>query len=97
MRIQPGVDRPPWTLLSNHGHVLVAIDRNPDIRQADIAYLVGITPGAVTRILHDLEEANYVERERIGRRNHYRVLRDAPLRHPLEQSHTIADLLNSLR
>ena len=44
-----------WTFLTNHAHVLIAISRNPELRQRDIGELVGITEGAVQRILHELE------------------------------------------
>ena len=35
------------TFLSNHGHVLVCIVRDPDIRVGDIAQAVGLTERAV--------------------------------------------------
>jgi len=96
MLTDPQVDIPPWTFLTNHAHVLVAISRDPELRQRDIAHVVGITPGAVVRILHDLEEGGYVTAERVGRRNHYRVDRDAALRHPLDAHHSVGDLLGPL-
>ena len=93
----PGPDRSPgWTFLSNHGHVLVAISREPGIRQRDIGQQVGITEGAVQRILDELEAAGYVRRQRIGRRNRYDVIADRPLRHPLEQPHTVRELLEAV-
>ena len=88
--------RPGWTFLTNHAHVIVAISREPELRQREIADLVGVTEGAVQRILHELEADGYVSRERIGRRNRYHVHHDLPLRHPLEHPHTIDDILRSL-
>lgn len=88
--------RPGWTILTNHAHVLVAIDRDPDLRQREIARLVGITEGAVQRILTELEEEGFVRRERIGRRNRYRVDHDQQLRHDLERPHTVGDVLRSV-
>lgn len=85
-----------WTFLTNHGHVLVAISRDPVLRQRDISHQVGITQGAVQRILDDLEAGGYVRRQRIGRRNRYEVIADRPLRHPLEQPRTVADLLEAV-
>ena len=82
-----------WTFLTNHAHVLVAISRDAEMRQRDIADAVGITQGAVTRILAELEEHGYVTHERIGRRNRYHINRDALLRHPLEDGVTIGQLL----
>lgn len=85
-----------WTFLTNHSHVLLALYRDPDLRQRDLSQLVGITEGAVQRILHDLEAGGYLDIERIGRRNHYIVHADLSLRHPLEDNHTIGELLERL-
>ena len=86
-------ERPAWTFFTNHAHVLVAISRDPELRQRDIARLVGITEGAVQRILHDLEDHGYLTRERVGRRNRYHPNLDLPLRHPLEHHRKVADVL----
>lgn len=89
----PQTDVPRWTFLTNHAHVLIAISQDPDARQRDIAYVVGITIGAVQKILHDLEEAGYLVTERVGRRNRYQIVDNQPLRHPLENQHTISELI----
>jgi predicted transcriptional regulator len=73
-----------WTYLSNHGHVLVCLARDPDVRMRDVADAVGITERAVQQIVHDLVSENYVEKEKLGRRNRYRVVRSAHFRHALE-------------
>lgn len=96
MLIAPEPDLPPWTFLTNHAHVLIAISRNPEARQRDISYAVGITVGAVQRIVHELEAAGYLTSERVGRRNHYQVNAGQALRHPLEDQHTVSDLIASL-
>lgn len=96
MHLDQRPERPPWSFLTNHAHVLVAISRNPELRQRDISDLVGITPGAVQRIVHELEEGGYLRHERIGRRNRYEILDSRPLRHPLEADATVAALLQSL-
>lgn len=92
----PAPARPGWTFLTNHAHVIVAISRDPELRQRDIAALVGITEGAVQRILQELEADGYVGRERVGRRNRYSVRNDLPLRHPLELPHTVDDILRGV-
>ena len=92
----PELDLPSWTFLTNHAHVLIALDRNPELRQRDISHAVGITVGAVQKILHELEDAGFIARERVGRRNRYTVSADKPLRHPLESGHTVQDLLSTL-
>ena len=94
--IEPKPDLPSWTFLTNHAHVMVALSRDPDLRQRDLSYVVGITPGAVQRILDDLEHAGYLRRQKVGRRNHYDILERVPMRHPLEGQHTVGELLDML-
>jgi hypothetical protein len=83
---------PPWTFFTNHGHVLLLLAREPDLLLRDVAVRVGITERAAQRIVGELEEAAYLTRERDGRRNHYQVHLDRPLRHPIEAPMTIGDL-----
>lgn len=85
--------KPGWTFLTNHGHVLVCIARDPGIRGRDIAARVGITERAAQAIIADLAGEGYVKRTRIGRRNHYEINPDRPLRHPVEQTHSVGELL----
>ena len=94
--VEPEAHLPSWTFLTNHAHVLLAIHRNPELRQRDLAHAVGITVGGVQRIISELEAEGYLSHERIGRRNRYHVRADLPLRHPLESDHTVEDLLTAL-
>jgi DNA-binding IclR family transcriptional regulator len=82
-----------WTFLSNHAHVLLLIARDPEIRLRDVAEQVGITERAVQRIVADLEEGHYLERERNGRRNRYLIHPELPLRHPVEAHRQVGRLL----
>jgi predicted transcriptional regulator len=82
-----------WTYLSNHSHVLVCLLKDPEIRARDIAVNVGITERAVLRILQELEEVGAITKFRNGRRNNYTVDLTQRLRHPLESSKTLAELL----
>lgn len=86
--------RAPWTFLTNHAHVLLTIGRTPDIRMRDLAARVGITERAVQRIVADLVEAGYLETERAGRRNRYRVRTDRPLRHAVTRHRSVGTLLD---
>jgi DNA-binding MarR family transcriptional regulator len=86
-----------WRFLSNHMQVLLCIQRDPDVRFRDIAQMVGITERAAQRIVADLIESGYVESERVGRRNHYRVNVDAAMRHPAQDGHDIGELLRLLK
>ncbi len=92
----PGRTGGTWTFLTNHAHVLVCIAENPDIRGREIAEEVGISERAVQGIISDLVEAGYVVRERDGRRNHYTINPEGGLRHPLEEDHTVGELLTML-
>ena len=89
-------EKPGWTFLTNHAHVLACIAEEPDIRGRDIAVRVGITERAAQAIVSELVADGYVTRTRVGRRNHYEIHADAPLRHPLDRGITIGDLLVSL-
>ena len=88
---------PGFTHLTNHTHVLVALDRDPESRVRDLASVVGITERAVQRILAELEEEGVLSRERLGRRNRYRINRRSRLRHPLEKHCTVGGLLEWVR
>ena len=59
----------------------------------EVATIVGITERAVQRIIADLEEGGFIEREKVGRQNHYRILSAQPLRHPIEAHRTIGHLV----
>lgn len=83
-----------WTFLTNHAHVLIQLQAEPDLVLRKVAERVGITERAVQRIVHELEEEGFLERERVGRRNHYRVMLDKHLRHPIESHCSIGDLLS---
>ncbi len=85
-----------WTFLSNHAHVLLCVAADPDRTLHDIAERVGITERGVQLILADLIAEGYLERERVGRRNHYKIHPEGRLRHPLEAHHRIADLVAAL-
>ncbi|MBV9414144.1 MAG: winged helix-turn-helix transcriptional regulator [Solirubrobacterales bacterium] len=87
-----------WQFVTNHTQVLLCIARDPDIRVRDIADAVGVTLGSAQRIIADLVDAGYVQRERQGRRNRYLINRDAPmLRHAAQEGHDIGGLLDLLR
>ncbi|HEX8105146.1 MAG TPA: winged helix-turn-helix domain-containing protein [Solirubrobacteraceae bacterium] len=85
-----------WTFMTNHAHVLLCVARDPGARLRDVADAVGITERAAQRIVADLVEAGYLEREREGRRNRYRLHPELPLRHPLERDTAIGEILGVL-
>ncbi len=83
-----------WTFLTNHTHVLVMLFTNPEIPLREVAQQVGITERAVQRIVADLEEGGFIRRQKIGRGNHYEIIKHKTLRHPIEAHRKIGDLLN---
>lgn len=86
----------PFAFLTNHGRALLCIAHNPDIRMRGIADDVGITERAVQRIVADLVEAGYLDRERIGRRNRYTIQADLPVDLPANRDVDLNSLLNVL-
>lgn len=96
MPVLPDAERPRWTFLTNHAHVLLCIHRDADIRLRDLADAVGITERAAQKIVADLAEQGYLRRERVGRRNRYEINYDRPLRHPVESGHDVGALLGLL-
>lgn len=74
--------------------MLILLHRYPDMVLREVSQQVGITERAVQRIVQDLEEGGFIKRERVGRRNHYDVVTDMPLRHPIEAHRDIGDLLD---
>ncbi len=82
-----------WTFLTNHGHVLLAIARNPTARLRDVADEVGVTERAAQAIVADLEAGGYLRRTRVGRRNEYTVNPSGHFRHPAEADRQVGDLL----
>jgi len=83
-----------WTFLTNHARVLISIGGSPDVRVRDIAARVGITERQVMSIVSDLETSGYLSRERVGRRNRYRVHYDARFRHAFEGSVSVGALID---
>ena len=86
-----------WRFLSNHTQVLLCLHRDPEMRLRDIGQSVGITERAAQRIVADLIRSGYVESERVGRRNRYRVNPEIAMRHPAQDGHDIGELLQLLR
>jgi DNA-binding transcriptional ArsR family regulator len=82
-----------WTLLTNHGRLLLLIATHPDQRLRDLAAQAQISERAAQSIVRDLEEGGYVTRRREGRRNVYKVHPEVPFRHPAEAQHEVGELL----
>jgi hypothetical protein len=82
-----------WTLLTNHGHALLCVARDPEMTLRQIGDCVGITERAAHRIVSDLVDAGYLEKHREGTRNRYQIKPEVPMRHPLVSDHWVGELL----
>ena len=87
---------PRWMFLTHHAHVLVCLRSDRTMRAREIAARIGLTEGAVRRIIADLVVDGVVTSRREGRRNRYVIHPDAPLGHPLERTWHVGDLLDGL-
>lgn len=92
-----GVEHSGWTFVTNHTQVLLCVAHDPDVRLRDVAAEVGITERAVQRIVRDLVDAGFLERERVGRRNRYVINRSGAMRHPAQLGHQVGALLDLLK
>jgi DNA-binding MarR family transcriptional regulator len=86
----------PFGFLTNHGLALLCIADDPEIRMRDIAAEVQITERAAQRIVADLIESGYLDRERVGRRNRYTVRASLPISLPAQRDIDLHSLLNVL-
>jgi len=85
-----------WTFLTNDGLVLIYIGNHPESTGLEIAQAVGITERAARKIVADLQTDGYIEREKVGRRNRYRVNSTLPLRYLGGHAVTVGELLGLL-
>jgi predicted transcriptional regulator len=82
-----------WSFLTHHALVVLYVSRRPESTGLEIAQAVGVTERAVRTILGDLHAAGYIEREKIGRRNRYRVDPHRPMGRIGARELTVGQLL----
>jgi DNA-binding transcriptional ArsR family regulator len=85
-----------WAFVSSHGAVLIEVARHGEATVREIADQARLTERQAHRVLGDLVDEGYVTRERVGRRNRYRVNRSMPMRHPVLADYRIGELLQVL-
>ena len=68
-----------WSFITNHGLVLAAVAKHPRSTARDIGDMVGVTERTAHKIIMDLEEAGYITKTRVGRKNKYTIHSDMPL------------------
>ena len=79
--------------MTNHGRVLAFVAADPDARLRDVAEHVGVTERTAMQIVNDLDDAGYLTRTRVGRRNRYRIDGERQVRTPRLAMMTIGQLL----
>jgi len=85
-----------WSLLTNHGRLLLAIENEPGLRVRDMADRLHLSERGVALILRDLRESGYVTSQREGRRVFYSVVPEKPLRSDFLGHQTVGRLLGLL-
>ncbi|KAA8963977.1 winged helix-turn-helix domain-containing protein [Mycobacterium sp.] len=93
-----GVQTPyrTWTFLTNHAHVLLCVSSGEPLTARELALRIGITERSVQAILTDLTDEGYLKKSKVGRRNVYEINPEGKLRHPLEASHSVGELIAAL-
>jgi DNA-binding MarR family transcriptional regulator len=86
-----------WTFVTSHAVVLLEVAQAPDSTVRELAERAALTERQAHRVLADLVDDGYIDRERVGRRNRYRVNPSRPMRHPSLRSQKIGDLLDVLK
>jgi predicted transcriptional regulator len=77
--------------------VLACIADDPESTTLQLAGKVSTSHRTVQRIVSDLEAAGYLAREKVGRRNRYRINFCLALSEPGQEGKSIAPLLSVLK
>jgi DNA-binding Lrp family transcriptional regulator len=81
-----------WSFITNHGLVLATIASHPQSTAREIGDVVSITERAAHKIIKDLDEAGYITKTKVGRRNKYKIHPDVPLKDEISDS-AVGELL----
>jgi DNA-binding Lrp family transcriptional regulator len=87
---------PDWTIISNHGLVLNYLWENPRSTARAIASVIKTTEWTARKIIAELEEEGYIERQKAGRNNVYRLNPNIGLRHHTTRHVLLGNLLEVL-
>jgi len=85
-----GPNRLRQDVLSAHGLVVVYLSARPEVTIAELSEAIGLTDRYVAKIVADLRSTGFIEAQRIGARNVYRICEDASFCHPLLKGLPIA-------
>jgi DNA-binding Lrp family transcriptional regulator len=68
-----------WSFITNHGLVLAAIAKHPRSTARELGDMVGVTERTAHTIIVDLEDAGYITKTKVGRKNKYTIHPDMPI------------------
>ncbi|MDX6435511.1 MAG: hypothetical protein QOK34_345, partial [Gaiellaceae bacterium] len=68
-----GVYERRWAFVTSHAVVLIEVARDPEATVREVAERAQLTERQTHRVLGDLVDEGYLVRERVGRRNRYRI------------------------
>lgn len=85
-----------WTFLTNHARVLGYIAKHPRATAQEIAQVAGLSVRGVQDIISDLRIAGYILQTKEGRYNRYTVEPDQPMRHHLQSSYPVGNILKAI-
>ncbi len=85
-----------WYHVSSHGAVLFCIAAQEDCTISDLAETMSLSRRQIRGVVGDLRRAGMVHVRKNGRRHHYSVNLEAPLRHPVLKGYTLRILLGAL-
>ena len=85
-----------WYHVSSHGAVIYCIAAAPGCTIKELAEALCLTPRAVWGIIDDLRRAGMLRVRKEGRRHHYTVNPNAPLRHPTLKRFTLRAILGDI-
>ncbi len=88
--------RQNWYHVSSHGAVIYCIAADPDCTTKEIAQALCVTRRTVWSIIRDLRRAGMLHVRIEGRRHHYTVNPNAPLRHPALKRFTLSAILGDI-
>ena len=93
MTLNKNATHSDWTFFTNHAHVLILLEKNELGTVREMALEVGITERSVIGIINDLEKAGFLEKNKVGRQNIYKLNLNRPLRHKIEEHITVKQLI----
>ena len=82
-----------WAFITDHGSVLAFIANKEKVRALDIALELGMSERKVRKIIADLSRYGYLNINKDGKCNRYKINYDLTLRRPENRDVRVKELL----